>query len=155
MREADRRWLREAVEVSRGCPPSATAFSVGAIILSGDGEVLAMGHSREGDPRDHAEEAALAKITGTRLMGVTIYSSLEPCSARDSRPRSYTGLILAAGIERVVFAWREPAVFVDCVGAETLREAGVEVVEIADLADLVRQVNAHLLGSPPKGMLSL
>ncbi|MGH8905670.1 MAG: deaminase [Egibacteraceae bacterium] len=144
MTEVDQYWLREAVELSRGCPPSATAFSVGAIILSAGGEVLATGYSREGDPRDHAEEAALAKIAGIRLAGATIYSSLEPCSARASRPRSCTDLILAAGIARVVFAWREPAIFVDCAGAETLREAGVEVVEIADLADLVREVNAHL-----------
>ncbi len=58
-----------------------------------------------------------APLVGPRLVGAgpgtTVYSSLEPCSARASRPRTCTELILAAGVQRVVFAWREPAVFVD------------------------------------------
>jgi riboflavin-specific deaminase-like protein len=143
----DRRWLRAAVELSRRCPPSASAFSVGAILVGPDGRALAAGFSREHDPRDHAEEAALSGLTAPSptLAASTLYSTLEPCSARASRPRTCTDLILAAGIGRVVFAWREPDLFVDCVGAETLRAAGVGVVEMPDLAAQVRAVNAHLL----------
>jgi diaminohydroxyphosphoribosylaminopyrimidine deaminase/5-amino-6-(5-phosphoribosylamino)uracil reductase len=36
-------------------------------------------------------------------------------------------------------------VFVACDGAERLAAAGVEVVELADLADQAREVNKHLL----------
>ncbi|MQA84058.1 MAG: 5-amino-6-(5-phosphoribosylamino)uracil reductase [Streptosporangiales bacterium] len=146
--QADRLWLRKAIELSRNCPPSTTAFSVGAIIVDADG-VVATGYSRERDPRDHAEEAALTKVAPAdpRLAGATLYSSLEPCSSRASRPRSCTELILAAGIRRVVFAWREPAIFVDPRGARNLSDAGVEVVELSDLADRVREINAHLLTS--------
>jgi pyrimidine deaminase RibD-like protein len=145
----DERWLRQAIELSRSCPVSPTAFSVGAVVVDAGGNVLASGYSRQGgDPVVHAEEAALATLADgdPRLATATIYSSLEPCSTRASRPRPCAELILAAGIGRVVFAWREPALFVDCHGAEDLRAAGVEVVEMPDLADLVRQVNAHLLG---------
>ncbi|TCC17130.1 deaminase [Kribbella sindirgiensis] len=147
---ADRRWLEEAIELSKQCPPSKTAFSVGAIIVSADGESIATGYSREGDPHDHAEETALAKVPDdSRLASSTIYSSLEPCSKRSSHPLTCTQLILAAGIRRVVLAWREPDIFVDCEGAELLRAAGHEVIEIPDLAAAVRAVNAHLLeGSP-------
>jgi diaminohydroxyphosphoribosylaminopyrimidine deaminase/5-amino-6-(5-phosphoribosylamino)uracil reductase len=144
----DRGWLRRAIELSRRCPPSDTAFSVGAIVVSAAGGEIASGYSREADGRVHAEEAALAKITpdDSRLAGATIYSSLEPCSARRSRPRSCTQLILAAGLARVVFAWREPAVFVaDARGAELLAGAGLVVVELTDLAGGVRDVNRHLL----------
>jgi 5-amino-6-(5-phosphoribosylamino)uracil reductase len=138
----DRFWLAAAIEESRRCPPSATAFSVGAIVLDADGRELARGHSREGgDPHVHAEEAALAKITG----GDTIYSSLEPCSVRGSRPRPCAELIRAAGLRRVVYAWREPELFVDGRGAEELAAAGVEVVEIPDLSYIARSVNRHLL----------
>lgn len=145
--EADRRWLEQAIELSQQCPPSKTAFSVGAIIVSADGDVIATGYSREGDPHDHAEETALTKVSGDpRLSSATIYSSLEPCSKRSSHPLTCTQLILAAGIPRVVLAWREPSVFVDCEGAELLRAAGCEVIEIPDLAPAVRAVNAHLLG---------
>ncbi len=151
---ADRRWLREAIELSRRSPVSARAYSVGAVIVDADGEIVATGFSRERDARDHAEEAALRTAAAAnttpdaarRLAGATLYSSLEPCSVRASRPRSCTELILAAGIRRVVFAWREPALFADCQGAEKLSAAGVTVVEVPELADEVRGVNAHLFG---------
>jgi diaminohydroxyphosphoribosylaminopyrimidine deaminase/5-amino-6-(5-phosphoribosylamino)uracil reductase len=143
--ERDRRWLERSIELSKQCPPSATAFSVGAIIVSADDEILATGYSREGDPHDHAEETALAKVVGDpRLASSTIYSSLEPCSKRSSHPLTCTQLILAAGIPRVVLAWREPDLFVDCEGVELLRAAGCEVVEISDLALAVRAINAYL-----------
>lgn len=144
----DRRWLQQAVDVSRSCPPSSTAFSVGAVIVSQDGEVLATGYSRETDPHDHAEEIALIKIQpgDPRLRKATIYTSLEPCSKRASRPRTCTELILAAGIRRVVLAWREPSLFVDCEGVELLTTAGLDVLEYPDHAEAVRRVNAHLLG---------
>jgi len=145
---ADAHWLRRAVELSRSCPPSATAFSVGSVVVADDGTVLGEGYSRRDDPRDHAEEVAL-RGTGPddpRLRRATLYSSLEPCSSRASRPLACSALILTTPIPRVVFAWREPAVFVDCDGAERLRSAGRTVVERPDLAAGVREVNAHLLG---------
>ena len=110
---ADRGWLGEAIELSRRCPPSATAFAVGAVVVAGDGSVLATGYSREGSPHDHAEEAALAKLdpADPRLGRATLYSSLEPCRFRASRPRPCAELIIGAGLRRVVIAWLEPPVF--------------------------------------------
>jgi pyrimidine deaminase RibD-like protein len=145
--DPDRAHLRRAVDLAEQCPPSCTAFSVGVVITNVDGVLLATGRSRETDPHDHAEEAALAKLAAgdSRLWGATLYSSLEPCSARASRSRSCTDLILATPIPRIVFAWREPDLFVDCQGAELLRAAGREVVEVPELAHLVRRTNAHLL----------
>ncbi|HSR24173.1 MAG TPA: deaminase, partial [Candidatus Eisenbacteria bacterium] len=142
----DAHWLQAAIDLSRRCPPSTTAFSVGAVIVSADGAVVAEGWSREIDPVVHAEESALAKAAGDpRLAAATLYSSLEPCSRRRSRPRACAALVLAAGVPRVVFALREPEVFVEGRGAEELRAAGVTVVELSDLADQVRTVNSHLL----------
>uniref|UniRef100_UPI002FDBD909 dihydrofolate reductase family protein n=1 Tax=Streptomyces sp. IBSBF 2806 TaxID=2903529 RepID=UPI002FDBD909 len=84
---ADRHWLALACELAERCPPSETAFSVGAVIVAADGTELARGHSREdGDPVVHAEEAALAKLdpADPRLRTATVYSSLEPCARRSS-----------------------------------------------------------------------
>lgn len=143
----DEAWLALACDLAELCPPSETAFSVGAVIVAPDGAELARGHSRESDPHDHAEEAALAKLHGQAVpSGTTIYSSLEPCGARRSRPRPCAELIVAAGIRRVVFAWREPSLFVEGTGDEHLRAHGVEVVELPALADRARHPNAHLLG---------
>jgi pyrimidine deaminase RibD-like protein len=145
--DRDRRYLRRAVELAHNCPPSRSAFSVGAIIVESTGAVIATGYSRETHPLDHAEEAALAKLMphDYRLVGATLYSSLEPCSSRSSRPRSCTDLILATPISRIVFAWREPDLFVECKGAELLHAADREVVEIPEFAYLVRRTNQHLL----------
>jgi riboflavin biosynthesis pyrimidine reductase/pyrimidine deaminase RibD-like protein len=145
---AEHRFLRWAIELSRLCPPSESAFSVGAVIVDEDGEVLATGFSREQEEHDHAEEVALRKLgPDPRLRHATIYSSLVPCGARASRPLTCVQHIVAAGIPKVVFAWREPALFTDGEGAEQLRAAGVAVTEVPGLADRARAVNAHLVGS--------
>jgi diaminohydroxyphosphoribosylaminopyrimidine deaminase/5-amino-6-(5-phosphoribosylamino)uracil reductase len=200
--DADLGWLREAIELSARCPPSRSAFSVGAVLVSADGRVIATGYSRERDPADHAEEVALAKagaadqatmVPGRAaggadraaggadraaggadraaggadraaggadraaggasqaaggpdlLTGATLYSSLEPCLRRASRPRPCAELIAAAGIRRVAVAWLEPPLFVPGGGAAWLRHAGVTVVEFPELAAAARAVNAHLL----------
>jgi riboflavin-specific deaminase-like protein len=144
----DHRFLRWAVELSRLCPPSESAFSVGAVVVSEDGEVLATGFSREQEEHDHAEEVALRKLGwhDPRLRRATVYSSLVPCGARASRPVTCVQHILAAGIPRVVFAWREPPLFTAGQGAEQLRAAGVAVTEVPELAERARAVNVHLAG---------
>jgi diaminohydroxyphosphoribosylaminopyrimidine deaminase / 5-amino-6-(5-phosphoribosylamino)uracil reductase len=149
--DADRHWLGVAIELSTRCPPSASAFSVGAVLVAADGGVLTAGYSRELDPADHAEEVALAKIGlpgPTRLpelAGATLYSSLEPCAARASRPVPCVDLIIASGIGRVVIAWREPPIFVPGGGAVRLRKAGLRVEVLPELAAAAKVVNAHLL----------
>ena len=142
----DHRFLRSAIELSRLCPPSETAFSVGAVIAGEDGEVLATGFSREQEDHDHAEEVALRKLgpSDPRLRHATLYSSLVPCGERASRPVTCVQHIVAAGIPRVVFAWREPALFTAGEGAGQLRAAGVAVTEVPELAARARSVNAHL-----------
>ncbi|MFD0801105.1 dCMP deaminase, partial [Streptomonospora algeriensis] len=142
------RWLRAAVALSRRCPPSTAAFSVGAIVVDAWGGVVAEDYSRREDPSDHAEEAALRSVAADdpRLVSATLYSSLEPCTERTSRPSTCSDLILATAIPRVVIAWREPELFVDAEGVERLRRAGRTVVEDTALAAEARAVNAHLLG---------
>ncbi len=145
--ETRRQWMRRAIDLSRQCPPVAGAYCVGAVIVGRDGTELSFGYSRETDPQVHAEESALAKLDpgDRRLTGATLYSTLEPCSQRRSRPRTCAQLIVAAQIPRVVIAWREPSLFVeDCIGVELLTAAGVQVFELTELAGEAKAVNAHL-----------
>ncbi|MET7920916.1 dihydrofolate reductase family protein [Streptomyces avermitilis] len=147
---ADRHWLALACELAERCPPSRTAFSVGAVIVAADGAELARGHSREGgDPVVHAEEAALAKLDAEdpRLAGATVYSSLEPCARRTSRPRPCARLILDAGVHRVVTAWREPDTFVTAAdGSGVLVAEGADVVVLPEYEARATAPNRHLLG---------
>ena len=143
----DRRWMETAIGLARLCPPSDSAYSVGAVIVDEHGNEVSRGYSRETDEHIHAEEAALAKVAhdDPRLRAATLYSTLEPCSQRKSRPLSCTQLILQAGIPRVVIAWREPPLFVaDCQGYELMTAAGVTVAEIPELSEQSRAPNAHL-----------
>lgn len=158
---ADRHWLGAAIELSRRCPPSPSAFSVGAVLVGPDGRRIATGFSRQTDPADHAEEVALAGTAGAGAAGgggsdgagsdgaamreATIYCSLEPCLRRASRPVPCAELILAAGLRRVVLAWLEPPLFVPGGGARWLRNRGVTVVQLPELAEQAQAVNAHLL----------
>lgn len=146
-----RYWLGVAIGEALRCTPSRAAFSVGAVIVDGTGREISRGYSREHDPAEHAEESALSQLdpADPRLAGATIYSTLEPCSVRKSRAKACAELILAAGIPRVVYAWREPILFVDGEGVEELRNAGVDVIEVPALAEAARAVNAHLLRPPP------
>ncbi len=145
---ADRNWLALACELAALCTPSATAFSVGAVIVAADGTELARGHSRECDPHDHAEEGALAKLppNDPRLATATIYSSLEPCSKRASRSRPCAQLIQNSGLRRVVTAWSEPDVFVaDAKGNEILEDAGLVVIALPEYRNAAQKPNLHLL----------
>ncbi|MGC0402270.1 riboflavin-specific deaminase-like protein [Streptomyces sp. SAI-126] len=146
---ADHHWLALACELAAQCPPSRTAFSVGAVVVAADGTELARGHSREsGDPVVHAEEAALAKISPTdpRLATATVYTSLEPCTRRASRPAPCARLILEAGVGRVVTAWREPDTFVAAAdGTGMLTAAGVDVVVLGEFEERATAPNRHLL----------
>ncbi len=146
---ADAHWLRQAIGLSRQCPPSPSAYCVGAVLVSRDGPILATGFSRQHDPHDHAEETALATVrpADPRLPSATLYSSLEPCRFRASRPVPCAELIIAAGLRRVVIAWLEPPVLAPGGGAGLLREAGVTVLQIPELAAEARAVNAAVLGA--------
>ncbi|GAA2238680.1 dihydrofolate reductase family protein [Streptomyces indiaensis] len=145
---ADHHWLALACELAERCPPSDTAFSVGAVVVAADGTELARGHSREGgDAVVHAEEAALAKLdpADPRLPGATVYSSLEPCARRASRPAPCARLILDAGVRRVVTAWREPDTFVtDADGSGLLAARGVEVLVLPEHEERAKAPNRHL-----------
>ena len=140
----DRDWLAAAVELSRLAPPSPSAYAVGAIVVVA-GAAVASGWSRDVDHAVHAEESALSRVDGD-LAGATLYSSLEPCSARRSGHLPCARLIVERGIRRVVFALREPPLLAAGDGAGILAAAGVDVVELAELAPAVRAVNAALLG---------
>lgn len=56
----DRTRLLQAIGLSLKCPPSDKAYSVGAVLVTRDGQVFT-GYSRETAPDNHAEEEAILK----------------------------------------------------------------------------------------------
>ena len=81
---------------------------VGAVLLSADGALLARDGNRileSKDPTAHAEmlvmRAAARALDNERLLGTTLYVSLEPCAM-------CAGAIAMARVGRVVFAACDP-----------------------------------------------
>ncbi len=142
----DYNMLEKAVELSKKCPKSNSAYSVGAVIVTNKGEIFE-GYSRETEPHNHAEEEAILKAekAGAVLENATIYSSMEPCSTRKSKPISCSEHIIKHKMSKVVFAFYEPDNFVICNAKKILEEAGIEVVIIDELAEKVKEINAHIL----------
>jgi diaminohydroxyphosphoribosylaminopyrimidine deaminase / 5-amino-6-(5-phosphoribosylamino)uracil reductase len=144
--EKDARFMGEAVMLGALCPPGQSGFSVGCVIVDSEGKLISSGYSREWGEGWHAEEIAIEKARreGKPLAGATLYSSLEPCHPRLSGKKSCVQHIIDAGIARVVFCTREPPVFVECRGEQTLKEAGLTVMQDESLKDQVVKANRAL-----------
>src|SRR5207244_2922481 len=95
--------------------------TVGAVIVR-DGEIVGEG-ATEAAGR-HAEIVALA-AAGEHAGDATLYVTLEPCAHHGTTPPC-ADAIAAAGVERVVFAARDPNPEA-AGGEERLRAAGVDV----------------------------
>lgn len=96
---------------------------VGCVIVQGE-EVVGEGwHQQFGGP--HAEVHALA-AAGERANGATMYVTLEPCCHHGKTPPCCDAVI-AAGIQRVVVAMRDPFPQVAGGGLKRLAAAGIDV----------------------------
>ncbi|NIP18465.1 MAG: bifunctional diaminohydroxyphosphoribosylaminopyrimidine deaminase/5-amino-6-(5-phosphoribosylamino)uracil reductase RibD [Xanthomonadales bacterium] len=122
--EFDHLCMGEALRLAaRGVNSTHPNPRVGCVIAK-DGEIVGRGwHELAGGP--HAEIAAL-QDAGERARGGTAYVTLEPCSYEGRTPPC-TEALIAAGIERVVSATRDPNPKVDGGGIRRLGEAGIEV----------------------------
>jgi len=115
---------------------------VGAVVVI-DGRVVAVaGNAKEAtpDPTAHAEVLALRRAAATlgtwRLVGATVYVTLEPCAM-------CAGALVAARVARVVFATSDPkagacgSLYNLCVDPRLNHEievtAGVRGVEAANM----------------------
>ncbi|GAB3188488.1 bifunctional diaminohydroxyphosphoribosylaminopyrimidine deaminase/5-amino-6-(5-phosphoribosylamino)uracil reductase RibD [Nesterenkonia suensis] len=132
--------MRQAVEAAYQGPRGANPL-VGAVLVSAEGEVLAVGHHR-GAGHLHAERDALRRIADCApevdLSSATLYCSLEPCRHHGRQPPC-TEAILSAGVGRVLYGVDDPTPDASG-GAEVLRAGGVEVAA-GVLAEDCRAIN--------------
>jgi diaminohydroxyphosphoribosylaminopyrimidine deaminase/5-amino-6-(5-phosphoribosylamino)uracil reductase len=138
----DARYMAAALALGRrGLGLCAPNPAVGALLVK-DGVILARGWTKPGG-RPHAETEALREA-GAQALGATLYVSLEPCSHHGQTPPC-TDAIIAAGVDRVVYAIDDPDSRACGRGAQQLTDAGVEVSR-GVRAEEARQANlGHFL----------
>jgi tRNA(adenine34) deaminase len=102
----DLQFMQVALDEARAAA-DAGEVPVGAILVK-DGEILARGDNRtirDCDPTAHAEIIALRKAARAgnnyRLMGTTLYVTIEPCAM-------CAGAIIQARVSRVVYGADDP-----------------------------------------------
>ncbi|HVS20015.1 MAG TPA: deaminase, partial [Planctomycetota bacterium] len=81
---ADQRWMDEALSEARAAA-AADEVPIGAVVVL-EGRVVGRGHNRtrrDRDPTQHAEmvalRAAARELSAQRLVGATVYTTVEPC----------------------------------------------------------------------------
>jgi tRNA(adenine34) deaminase len=104
--QIDSRFMMRALELARTAE-SAGEVPVGAVIVK-DGVIVSEGWNRPigaNDPTAHAEviamRAAAEALQSYRLLGATLYVTLEPCAM-------CAGAMVHARIKRLVFAATDP-----------------------------------------------
>ncbi|KTD41479.1 tRNA adenosine(34) deaminase TadA [Legionella parisiensis] len=102
----DHYWMQKAYEQAT-LAQAEGEVPVGAVLVSKDNHLLSSGRNftlNSHDPSDHAEIRAIRHasqlLKNHRLLGTTLYVTLEPCSM-------CAGLIVHARIKRLVFATRD------------------------------------------------
>lgn len=139
----DQRWMAEAIALGEDVlGTTAPNPNVGCVIVAPSGKWVGRGATAPGG-RPHAEAVALAEA-GAAAKGATLYTSLEPCAHASARGPDCAGLILAAGLARVVVALKDPDPRTAGGGIERLRAAGIAVT-LGPGADNARQSLAGYL----------
>ena len=85
--DADARWMRHALALAERAEREDDEIPVGALVVDAAGSVLGEGWNRnisEHDPSAHAEIVAMRQagraLGNHRLIGCTLYVTLEPCA---------------------------------------------------------------------------
>jgi tRNA(adenine34) deaminase len=105
-RPEDQVWMMEALAEARRAA-GIGEVPIGAVVVR-EGGVVGRGHNRreiDGDPLAHAELLAIreaaARTDGWRLLGCTLYVTLEPCAM-------CAGAIVNSRVERLVYGAPDP-----------------------------------------------
>ena len=105
---ADEHWMRHALALAERAEREDDEIPVGAVVIDAGGTVLGEGWNRnitEHDPTAHAEINAMrqagARLGNHRLIGCTLYVTLEPCAM-------CAMAMVHARIARVVYGANDP-----------------------------------------------
>jgi diaminohydroxyphosphoribosylaminopyrimidine deaminase/5-amino-6-(5-phosphoribosylamino)uracil reductase len=146
----DRACMRRAIALAAGVLYRTSPNPRVGCVLARDGRIVGEG-ATEAAGRRHAEIVALdaARARGVDPRGCTAYVTLEPC-AHVGRTPPCADALLAAGVERVVAAGRDPNPRVAGGGLQRLAAAGVRT-ECGLLENAARELNLGFFSRCERG----
>lgn len=140
----ERALMERAVALARQCVNEEGRISpkVGAVIAR-EGVVLDQAFRGELAPGDHAEFTLLeTKLGNDTLAGATLFTTLEPCTARNSPKIPCAERIIERRIARVVIGVLDPNDAIRGRGELRLRDAGIEIARFdSDLMAQIEELN--------------
>ena len=105
---SDERWMRQALALAERAQREDDEIPVGALVVDAAGNLVGEGWNRniaENDPSAHAEIVAMrragAALGNHRLVGCTLYVTLEPCAM-------CAMAMIHARVARVVYGATDP-----------------------------------------------
>jgi pyrimidine deaminase RibD-like protein len=117
---------------------------VGALAVR-NGKVIATAFRGELNAGEHAEYTLLeSKLTDEDLSGVTVYTTLEPCTTRNDPKVPCADRLIQRGVARVIVGMLDPNPEIMGRGLTRLRESGIEIgLFPGEMMSRVEEANAE------------